>query len=125
MLSSQMLWPWRSSASIGKLRLGLDRRDLANPPAMALLVAERGAQEGARDLDRQLWSGDPLAEAQHIGIVMLDGLVRGVRIAREERPRAADLVGRDARAGAEPQTMIARSTSPRTTASAAARAKSG
>ena len=84
----------------GEVGLGLDSGDLADPAAMTLLIAELGADVGASDLDGQLWTGHPLAEAQDVAIVVLDGLVRGIRIAGEKRARARYLVGGDAGAGA-------------------------
>src|SRR5687768_5231424 len=69
---------------------------------MSLLIAELRAYERSGDLDRQLGAGDPLAEAQHIGIVVLDRLVGRVRLARKEGARAAYLASGDARPGSRP-----------------------
>jgi hypothetical protein len=64
------------------------------------LVAELCANECTRDFDRQLRASYPLAEAEDVPSIVLDGLVRCVRVATEESARPGHFVGGDARAGA-------------------------
>ena len=81
---------------------GLDREDLVEPAPVARLAAERGAEERDGALERGLGPDDPRAEGQDVHVVVLDALVRGVRVVADGRADAAHLVrgdrGADARA---------------------------
>ena len=52
------------------------------------------------DLGDERARGEPGAEGDHVGVVVLDGLVRRVRLVREAAPDAGDLVGGHDRPGA-------------------------
>ena len=67
---------------------------------MARLAAEGRREEGERDLERGLRADDAGAEGQDVHVVVLDALVRRVRVVADGGADAADLVGRDAGADA-------------------------
>ena len=62
------------------------------------MVAELGADIRPGNFDGQLGAGHPLAETQHVTVVVLHALMGGVRVAGVEGARPGHLVGRDARA---------------------------
>ncbi len=80
----------------------LELRDLADPAHVALLTRESRPQKGTRDLDRQLLAGDALAQAEHVGVVVLHRLVAGVGVFGGEGIHAGNLVRRDRHARARP-----------------------
>src|SRR5437868_15057976 len=80
----------------------LDGDDLREPARMPRLVAEARVRERAHDLARDLLADDARADAEDVHVVVLDGLVRRVRVVAHARPDAGELVGRDADADAAP-----------------------
>src|SRR5687767_5091288 len=80
----------------------LDREDLVEPPPMPRLTAERGAEECDRALVGRFGADDAGAQRQHVHVVVLDALVRGICVVADGRADAAHLVrghaGADARA---------------------------
>ena len=63
-------------------------------------VGEAGAEEGVDEFLDQREPDDAGAEAEHVHVVVLDTLARGVRVVAHARAYARDLVGRHARADA-------------------------
>ena len=85
----------------GQSPAGLDGEDLVEPALVARLAAERrrrGRRPRTRRPARTPMTRAP--EGQHVHVVVLDALVRGVRVVADGRADAADLVGGDARADA-------------------------
>ena len=78
----------------------LDREDLVQAATVARLAAERRGEERQRALEGGLGADDPRAEGQHVHVVVLDALVRRVRVVAHGGAHAADLVRGDARADA-------------------------
>ena len=64
---------------------------------MARFTAERRGQERERALERGLRPDDPRAQGQDVHVVVLDALVRGIRVVADRRADAAHLVGGHAR----------------------------
>src|SRR4051794_2696517 len=79
---------------------GLDREDLVETPAVALLARERCAEERHDALPCRLWPDHPRAEREDVHVVVLDALVGGVGVMTHGRPNPLDLVRGDARANA-------------------------
>src|SRR5262245_21478634 len=65
---------------------------------MALLAAERRAEERERTFVSRLGADDPSPQRQDVHVVVLDALMGGVRVVADGRAKAAHLVDRDARA---------------------------
>jgi hypothetical protein len=82
--------PSISAASIA--RTFWSRRTWRGSP---LKVAPRNAIEHSI---RRLGPDDPRPERQHVHVVVLDALMRGIRVVADRRSDAAHLVDRDARA---------------------------
>ena len=85
-------------ASSGGVRL--DRQDLVEPSPVARLAAEGRPEERHRALERGLGPDHPGAERQDVHVVVLDALVRRIRVVADGRPDAAHLVGGHRRADA-------------------------
>ena len=90
----------RKASVAGLLRL--DRQDLVETTLVARLAAERRCQERQRAFERRFRADDPGAQRQHVHIVVLDALMRGIRVVANRRSDAAHLVGRDARPDPRP-----------------------
>src|ERR687894_1622332 len=73
----------------------LDLLDLAGPADVAPLAGELRGREHGDDLGRQRRADDAPAEAEHVAVVVLDGLVGRVGVVRDDRADAGDLRGRD------------------------------
>src|SRR5436190_4001571 len=67
---------------------------------MARFARERRAQEGRDDVLRQRGADDARADAQHVHVVVLDRLVRGVGVVTHRGADAGKLVGGNRHAGA-------------------------
>ena len=67
---------------------------------MAVLVRELCAEEGIDDLAGQRRSDNPRADAEHVHIVVLDGLMRGVSVVADGGADAWKFIGRNRHAGA-------------------------
>ena len=72
----------------------LERRDLRQPPQVAVLAREPGVQKRFHELARQLVADDPAAEHEHVHVVVLDALVGGVAVVAQARANPGDTVGR-------------------------------
>src|SRR5690348_11026913 len=92
--------PLDTARSRGMALLLFQRADLAKAPLVAGLVTEPGVQERPHQLPGQLDPDDTRSEHQHVHVVVLDTLVRGVRVVAQPGPDAGQLVGRDRRADA-------------------------
>src|SRR4051794_30311064 len=80
----------------GSARFGcLDPEDLGEPSTVAFLAAERRPKERVRRLERELRTDDARPEHEHVHVVVLDALVRGVRVVADRGANAADLAGRN------------------------------
>src|ERR1051325_1985125 len=79
--------------------------DLLQSSAVALAAVEAGGEEGAHELARELDAHDLTTQAEHVHVVVLDALVRGVRVVADSRSDAGELArgnrGSDARAADE------------------------
>src|SRR3990172_5096303 len=80
--------------------LALHLRHLVQAAAQTLLPLEAGAQERLHQLHRQRAADDARAQAEHVHIVVLHALARGVRVVAEGGADAAHLVRGDAGADA-------------------------
>src|SRR5581483_7532769 len=80
----------------------LDREHLAEAAHVALFAGELRRREGADELDGDLRPNDTRAEGEHVHVVVLDALVRGVRVVADGTADAGDLVRRDRCADAAP-----------------------
>src|SRR5688500_11445099 len=76
--------------------------DLVQPPQMPLLAGEPGAEKRRDEVERERGADDAGAETEHIHVVVLDRLVRGIRVVADRGTDARELVGRDRDAGAAP-----------------------
>src|SRR5881409_432978 len=74
----------------------LHRLYLRQPPHVPFLAAK----PRLHDLARQLEADHARPQREHIHVVVLDALVRGIRIVANRRPNARQLAGRDRRADA-------------------------
>ncbi len=63
---------------------------------MAFFGSVFGVQERGDDLECQLAADDPAADAQHVHVVVLYALARGISVVTDRRADAGDFVGRDA-----------------------------
>src|SRR5262249_36133429 len=79
----------------------LDRLDLLEAPAIALPAVGRSCQEGPRELPRELAADDLGAEAEHVHVVVLDTLVRGIDVVADRGADPVELAGRDRGADAQ------------------------
>ena len=62
---------------------------------MPVLAAEAGAEERPHDLGGDLNADYPSAHAEDVDLVVLEALVRGVRVVDRRGPDAGDLARRD------------------------------
>src|SRR5215210_8219344 len=83
------------------LHLLLHRFDLSEPLDITLSAVEPGAQECAHEVERELRADHLGAEAEDVHVVVLDALVRGVRVVADRGADPGDLAGRDG--GADPR----------------------
>ena len=67
---------------------------------MTLLAVRTWLQESLDDLEGQLGSDDPAADAEHVHVVVLDALVSRIGVVTDRRADAGDLVRRHADADA-------------------------
>jgi len=67
-----------------------------------LLACEPGVEEGAHEFGREFRTDDARAEREHVHVVVLDALVRGIGVVAHARADAAHLVRGHARADAAP-----------------------
>ena len=76
--------------------------DLLQPPYVPFFPGESGRQEGDGDLLGQKGPDDARTEGEHVGIVVLHGLMSGVGVVGEGAPDSTYLIGGDggARSGA-------------------------
>src|SRR3989442_7132414 len=79
------MWPLLGAAEAGQF--------LAPPRVPA--TGELRREPGREDLDRGLPGGDPRAERQDVGVVVLAGEPGGVGVGAGRRADAGQLVGRD------------------------------
>src|SRR3954452_8088813 len=98
--SIQTLWPsslssWSLDLAIGGLPFHLF--DLLKPLDVTLAAVEAGREEGSRQLGGHFGADDLGAEAEHVHVVVLDALVRGIGVVADRCADARDLVGRDRR----------------------------
>src|SRR5687768_2379460 len=73
---------------------GLVRRQLADPPYVSLVVAERGLEEGLHEPGHLVERVEPTADGDHVGVVVLAGEPGGLVRPYERAADALDLVGR-------------------------------
>src|SRR2546423_10415141 len=78
----------------------LDGEDLVEAAPMARLAAEFRGEECGRALEREFRTDDPRAQHQDVHVVVLDALVRRVRVVADRRADAADLARGNRRAHA-------------------------
>ena len=106
--------------------LVFDGLDLPEPADVALLAGELRERERRHDLRRQRGADHARAEAEHVDVVVLDRLVRGVGVVRRRRADPGELAGRHGRRR-RPSRRRSRRARPRPRAppSAASRALSG
>src|ERR1051326_3396186 len=92
-----MLWPsaetWCKRDSAIRL-LPFHFLDLLKPAHVALAAVEAGSEEGAHQLGRQFGADHLRAQAEHVHVVVLDALVRGVRVVANGRANPGDLARR-------------------------------
>ncbi len=69
---------------------------------MSLLPSEAGGEEGRDELGGEGGADHPAPEAEDVDVVVLDGLVGGVRVVGQNRPDAFHLVRGNAGACARP-----------------------
>jgi hypothetical protein len=76
--------------------------DFLQPPTVPVAAVELGREEGARELGGELGAHDLGAETEDVHVVVLDALVRGVRVMADRGTDPGQLVRRDggAHAGA-------------------------
>src|ERR1700712_2120913 len=105
MLSSQIDWPAASIScrwfvmSVSFCSEGrLEGEHLVESALMALRAREARAEEAVDQLEREPGADHPLAEADHVGVVVFPALACAERVVADRRAHAADLVGRDRRA---------------------------
>ncbi len=67
---------------------------------MPLLARKASVYKCPHDVERKLLSDDARAHAEHVAVVVLHALVRGVRVVAQPGPHSANLVCRHARADA-------------------------
>src|SRR5262245_34974224 len=78
----------------------LQSLDLLQSPHVALLGEEARAEEGTHELGGQLGTYDLRPETEHVHVVVLDALVRGVGVVADCRANPGQLAGGDRRADA-------------------------
>src|SRR6187200_3498028 len=76
--------------------------DLLQPTYVPLPTVEFRTQERAHELAGQLWADDLRAETEHVHVVVLDALVRRVRVVTDRGAYTGELAGGDRRADARP-----------------------
>jgi hypothetical protein len=69
--------------------------DLFQPPTVAVAAIELGPEEGTHELGGELCPHDLGAEAEDVHVVVLDALVRRVRVVTDSRTDSGELVRRD------------------------------
>src|SRR6478609_238621 len=89
--------PFDTARSRGIAIRLFQRRDLGQPPLVALLMGEPGAQEEPHQLPRQLDADHPRAEDQDVHVVVLDALMGGVAVVAQPGADAGQLVRRHRR----------------------------
>src|SRR5579884_2981980 len=87
--------------------LGFDGLHFAEPPHMPFFVAESRAQECPHAFFRQLHADYARAEHQHVNVVMLDSLMRRIRVVAHSRADPGQLVGGHARPHSAPANQHA------------------
>src|SRR5215208_3049561 len=85
-------------ASAGELPL--DRGDLRQPAHVAFLAGVARTEERREHLRGDQRADDPPAHAEHVAVVVLDGLVARVGVVADEGADAGELAGRDRHARA-------------------------
>src|SRR3972149_1764935 len=89
-----------TEGDVGLPPLALHFRHLVQAAAQALLPLEAGGQDRLHQLHRNRVADDARAQAEHVHIVVLHALARGVRVVAEGGANAAHLVRGAARADA-------------------------
>src|SRR6187200_2353488 len=79
-----------------------DGEDLVEPPLMAVFARKLRVEEGVDDLARQCRADDACADAQHVHVVVFNGLMRGVGVVANGRTDAREFVRGDGDPGATP-----------------------
>src|SRR3954453_7008607 len=99
--STQTLCPWSDSSCRRDLAMCfLHFLDLLEPSYVALAAVEPRTQEYPDELGGKLGADDLRAQAEHVHVVVLDALVRGVDVVADGRANPGDLAGGNRRADA-------------------------
>src|SRR5256714_6160491 len=97
--SIQTLWPWSASWCSGLLsgirQSSLHSCDLLESSYVALAAVEPGQQERADEVGGERRPHDLRAQAEHVHVVVLDALVRGVDVVADRGADSGQLAGRD------------------------------
>src|SRR6266511_2622254 len=96
--STQTDWPSSETSCSRDSLMSLQFLDLRQPTHIALPAVELRGQERAHQLARQLRTHHLGADAEHVHVVVLDALVRRVRVVAGRRADPRELAGRYGRA---------------------------
>src|SRR5437763_11572013 len=97
--SIQTLWPWSASWCSGLFsgirESSLHSCDLLQSSYVPLAAVEPGQEERADEVGGELRAHDVGAEAEHVHVVVLDALVRGVDVVADGGADPRHLAGGD------------------------------
>src|SRR5664279_1332569 len=99
--SIQTDWPFALSAcrfDLAMCHLSFHRSHFFQPSYVALAAVELRSEKRAHELDRETRPDHLGAEAENVHVVVLEALMRGIRVVADRGPDTGDVAGGDRRA---------------------------